>query len=384
MDAALAVVEVDGGPGASPDAGLEKTFATGAGRCGECHEKMFDEWEDTAHAAAARSPLYVAAITKVADKQCGERCHTPLVARLGKGILASEGVTCDVCHTMRDLQPSARGANFSLALGDMVKFGPRCDLKDHYFHRMGCSPEHREAAVCGGCHWWQRGSVPVFTEYADWRDVYARADRPCQTCHMPKERAAIAVGSPVRAGVPHHGWLGVTRDLRVRAVALAVAVAVKDAGLAVDVTVTNVGAGHYIPSGLPERRLLVRAQLVDGKGAALGEQAWWLGRELVDDAGKPAAFWDATKVGADSRIAPGKAWHETWSGAAAAGAVAVEVEVRYRAASPELATLLGVTELVDQQLAHARVSLARLPASAQTRPPKAGTRPGPRERPRPR
>ena len=69
----------------------------------------------------------------------------------------------------------------------MVKFGPRCDLKDHYFHRMGCSPEHKEAEMCGACHWWEPKGVPVFTEYADWKAGPAREGKPCQDCHMPKD-----------------------------------------------------------------------------------------------------------------------------------------------------------------------------------------------------
>jgi len=39
-----------------------KVFVTGAGRCGECHGKMYDEWEVSAHAKAASSPLYKAAV----------------------------------------------------------------------------------------------------------------------------------------------------------------------------------------------------------------------------------------------------------------------------------------------------------------------------------
>ena len=121
---------------------------------------------------------------------------------------------------MRRLPHAARaaagadGGNFRLAVDDMVKYGPRCDLKDHYFHRMGCSPEHREAALCGACHWWEPKGIPVFTEYADWKaGPEAAKGTQCQDCHMPKERAAIAVGSPVRTGVPHHGLLGLAQDL---------------------------------------------------------------------------------------------------------------------------------------------------------------------------
>ena len=73
--------------------------------------------------------------------------------------------------------------------------------------------EHTEAELCGSCHWWEPKGVPVFTEYADWKAGPAAAKgAPCQSCHMPKERAAIATGSPVRAGVPHHGLLGLATE----------------------------------------------------------------------------------------------------------------------------------------------------------------------------
>ena len=45
-----------------------KVFVHGAGRCGECHEKMYDEWETSAHAKAATSPLYKAAVADAKDR----------------------------------------------------------------------------------------------------------------------------------------------------------------------------------------------------------------------------------------------------------------------------------------------------------------------------
>jgi len=84
-----------------------KVFVDGAGRCGECHEKMFDEWETSAHARAATSPVYLAALASSGNEQCGTRCHAPLATAMGaKDMVTSEGVTCDVCHTLRDPKPS--------------------------------------------------------------------------------------------------------------------------------------------------------------------------------------------------------------------------------------------------------------------------------------
>jgi hypothetical protein len=361
-----------------------KTFVTGAGRCGECHEKMFDEWEVSAHAQAETSDLYRLTRTKSNDATC-DRCHAPLAAAIGKDSVATEGVTCDVCHTLRDPVPSAKGGEFRIAIDDMVKFGPRCDLKDHYFHRMGCSPEHSQAVICGSCHWWEPKGIPVFTEFKDWRDgPAAKANESCQSCHMPKEKAVIAVGSPMRTNVPHHGLLGLAKDLRARAVALEVT-AKDDAGaIVVDIAVTNATAGHYIPAGLPERRLVVRTRELDATGAPVQATATkaYLGRVLGDASGALVPFWLATQVVSDSRIAPGATWRDQVRFTPKATG-AIEVEVLYEGLDPAIAEQLGVKDVEQVVLAKAKVPFgaasatgrAQLPKTVTVKPAAAGKRP---------
>jgi hypothetical protein len=331
---------------------------------------MYDEWEVSAHAQAATSALYKATVAAAKDPSC-DRCHAPLPTE----VIRTEGVTCDVCHTLREPVPSDAGAKFRLAIDDMVKFGPRCDLKDHYFHRMGCSPEHRAAELCGTCHLWKPNGVPVFTEYEDWKNGPAGAKgQVCQDCHMPKERSTIATGSPVRDGVPHHGLLGLAKDLRGRALGLDVTVR-DDAGkLAVSVTVKNTNAGHTVPAGLPERRLIVRARLRDASGAEVATETRALGRVLVDASGAEVPFWRATKVGSDTRIAPGGQWQDTLAlPAAAAGTV--EVEVVYRGVSDAVAKQLALTDIEEHAMTSAKVPLGKLPRTVTVAPPAAGKRP---------
>ena len=69
---------------------------------------MFDEWELSAHARAATSPLYVAAAAAANQTVCA-RCHTPLVEDAPKDSISTEGVTCDVCHTLREPKPAKSG-----------------------------------------------------------------------------------------------------------------------------------------------------------------------------------------------------------------------------------------------------------------------------------
>jgi hypothetical protein len=88
---------------------------------------MYDEWEVSGHARAATSDMNRATPAAANDPAC-DRCHAPLAAAIGTDPVATEGVTCDVCHTLREPAPSTAGAGFRLAIDDMVKSGPRCDL----------------------------------------------------------------------------------------------------------------------------------------------------------------------------------------------------------------------------------------------------------------
>jgi hypothetical protein len=326
----------------SVDASNRKVFVTGSGRCGECHEKMFDEWETSAHARAVTSELYKTSVAAAKDPTC-ERCHAPLADEVPRDAVVTEGVTCDVCHTLRDPKPSVDGGSWRLAIDDMVKFGPRCNLKDHYFHRMGCSPEHETAEICGTCHWWEPKGLPVFTEYKDWK-AGPKSDTPCQDCHMPKSRAVLATGSPAREGVPHHGLLGKANELRKTSLKI-------DAKRAVDaftVTLVNKHSAHYVPSGLPERRIVVRVRALDGAGAETWKEQRELGRQLVDASGKEVAFWAAKRVGADTRIAPGGQTTVTF--AVPPGSGKLELQIVYRGLSDAVAQQLGITEVEEQEL----------------------------------
>ena len=181
-------------------------------RCGECHEKMYDEWEVSAHAKAATLAALQGRAPRAPTTRRAIAATRRSSPRAAPTSVAPEGVTCDVCHTLREPAPiDERRRASALAIDDMVKYGPRCDLKDHYFHRMGCSPEHAKAELCGACHWWEPNGMPVFTEYEDWQRRPGRAGGLAVPGlpHAGREGAALAVGSPVRDGVPHHGLLGV-------------------------------------------------------------------------------------------------------------------------------------------------------------------------------
>lgn len=339
-------------------------------RCAECHNKMHDEWQGSAHSRAASGARYRKMREHAGPAGAGcDDCHAPLAKQARPGDLAAaEGVTCEVCHSIKAATAKRTGAGFELNLG-RVKYGPLCDAKDHYFHRMGCSPLHAEATLCASCHLYYRplpggGELPVFTEYDEWHEGPFQA-RECQSCHMPGERTEVADGAGVRDNVGHHGWLGAKRDLRARALAATAVVTAVGGKLRVDARVENVGAGHHVPTGLPERRIVVRATTLAAGGAqhATAERAF--GRILVDAAGKPVPFYAAVRVAADERI-PSKQSRAAQLELEAPEAGELRLEVVWVPIAEEIRSQLEISEAGEVPLLRATVAL---------KPPRGGRRP---------
>ncbi len=331
---------------------------------------MHDEWKPSAHARAATGPLYRKMRDHAGAAGAGcDGCHAPLAKHLRPGDAAlAEGVTCEACHNIKAVTVQRAGAGYELTLG-RVKYGPLCDAKDHYFHRMGCSPLHGKAELCAGCHLHYRqlpggGELPVFTEYEEWSEGPYQA-RECQSCHMPGSRAEVAEGAGVREGVGHHGWLGARGDLRRRALAATAVVTAVGDKLRVEARVENVGAGHHVPTGLPERRIVVRATALAAGGAphAAAEQAF--GRILVDAAGRPAPFYAAVRVAADERIPPKQA-RKVRLELEAPATGELRIEVVWRPLAEEIRTQLAIPAVDEVPLLSATVAL---------RAPQAGRRP---------
>jgi len=348
---------------AAADADGRKIVVRSSTRCAECHGKMAGEWKKTPHSRAATSPLY----QKLAagDAACAG-CHAPLAAYLGPDhAAAAEGVTCDVCHSIAAVDLD-REPRFTLAVHDMIKYGPLCDADDHYFHRMGCSPLHEKAELCGACH--QRvvrgpdGPIPVYTTYQEWKDSpYAGKGYTCQACHMPGDRAEVAEGEKARDDVPHHGFFG-DGALRKGAARLDVMLPMARGGGAVPppvlVAVENF-AGHDLPSGFPGKRVVLRVVVHGDRGAELARAEEIFERRLVDAAGRLVAYPAAVKVASDNRLRPqDRRELPLFLGGLPAGAREVRAELVWQSIAPELAAELGVP-VVEEPIATARRRIGR-------------------------
>ena len=85
-----------------------------AEKCAECHPVHYDEWRQSMHAYAAKSPVFDAMAAKAYRDTSGEigtfctGCHSPFGEAEGengaldaseRSDLSLEGVSCDYCHT---------------------------------------------------------------------------------------------------------------------------------------------------------------------------------------------------------------------------------------------------------------------------------------------
>jgi cytochrome c554/c'-like protein len=322
---------------AEAGAGNRGTYASPAHRCGQCHGELEAEWRASAHARSWSAPAYLAMRAAAASAQRAtpascDACHAPLDKLLATSDPAfQDGVNCDVCHTITEVTPRRAGAGFSLHVDDNTKYGPICDTKNNYFHKVGCSPFHSRSEMCAACHTMYlpsaEGDVPVFTEYDEWNaSRYEATGISCQDCHMPSESSSVAVGEKRRGGVAHHDFGA--NDPRFRGSGLGVRASATQKGdkLALSVSVRNENVGHEAPTGLPERRLVLRVTMVGATGEAVDRAERAYGRILVDALGAPAPFTTAVRVAADTRIGVDETKQESFElTAPSAGEVRVEL-----------------------------------------------------------
>lgn len=236
----------------------------GSSRCAFCHELLTDKegndmsisnhWRSTMMANAAKDPLWQAkvsseinrnpALRDVIEKKC-TTCHMPMawqqiMAAGSDGYVeldnlldhtstfheaAMEGVSCTLCHQVRDVNLGGKesfGGNITI---DTEKPAPHREIfgpyKDPFTKSMmesvGYTPTYgshmNDSALCATCHtlftpYVDRdgkvlGEFPEQTPYLEWLhsdygvpvtvrrgiDTVGGKDKLCQECHMPHSEA---------------------------------------------------------------------------------------------------------------------------------------------------------------------------------------------------
>lgn len=328
--------------------------------CAGCHGTIYNEWKDSIMANSWDDPIYRALLAKASAATDGEvdklciGCHTPMglttgsVSALGQDKVHISGIGCDDCHS---ISASTGLGNGSYVLtpkkfGRPLKFGPRDDATSPY-HDTAYSELHTKSEFCSTCHNVTHpfNRMPVERTYDEWRDSpYASADIQCQDCHMTPEPGVTknpgksAVMGPEREHVYSHRFTGANvtlhkyfgqDDMAERALKLLQSAAKIEflslparfqAGALTKIAlrVTNIGAGHKLPTGFPEgREVWIDFKVTDNSGVEVYRSGAIenghtepgtrnFKATLGDPDGNVVEFavWEADRMLSDTRILP--------------------------------------------------------------------------------
>ncbi|RJQ51520.1 MAG: hypothetical protein C4521_12310 [Actinobacteria bacterium] len=368
--------------------GVSSSDFTDSDVCGECHTEIYKEWQGSMHRnyenpAFTWANAQAAKDTKGLTKDLCVACHTPIGAisgetkggETGLSALAKKGVSCDFCHVIDKVNPDWPGnASFHVAPG-LVK---RAQLKDAISpkHKTAYSKLHTEADFCGMCHNLSHplSGVTLEQTYTEWKKSdYAKKGVTCQECHMPPKKGRAAKQGPVRPKRYTHSFVGANyrfaneklavEDLR-KAAKLDMTLSQKEATagspLRVTIKVMNVGAGHYLPTGLAElREMWLEVVAKDKAGNELFRDKREYGTVLEDATGrhdKTVPVWKAVKVYRDTRVPPNGSLEENFDfdlKTQAVGYVTVDARLWYRSLPVSFTKAAGLAEAKPVEMTRA-------------------------------
>lgn len=296
-------------------------------------------------------------------------CHTPIGTLIGdippKSAIAASGINCDFCHTVEEMDGIGNAAYVS-SPGN-VKRGPFVDAISPS-HDTTLSTLHSRSEFCGGCHdvYHPTNGLPLEQTYTEWKNgPYAAENVQCQHCMMGEIKNAQAASmGPKRPVIFGHTFAGGNfvlgnKDEALKKLRSAATITIKtdktDAKpgdeIKIDVTLTNSGAGHKLPTGLTEARdmrLVISAKDQAGKSTEIFEEKF---RTILEDAAgnhEGVQVWRAVKIYSDNRLAPreSKAYTQSYKlPEDAAGNYTFEATLKYRSATKEATELINMKEL---------------------------------------
>jgi hypothetical protein len=316
---------------------LSEADFVSAKECGKCHQEIYSQWSQSMHSKSATDPLYRAVIDEMIRQTGSERkvfclsCHIPVAGSTGKtkqvptpidwrtfSEIESEGVTCDFCHTISGKENL--GKNISVGAyvyphrgTTAVKYGRNPDAESSY-HRTEVSSFLVSAELCAVCHKFEHpvtGSA-VQDTYREWlRSPQSRQGIRCQDCHMSAYAGTTASGGKDRKEIHAHLFVGGHTEMVKKAATITVSGRVDDGKGGFQLTVvgkvTNSGAGHLIPTGIPGiREMWLEVDVLGPGDQVLEQKKFAYGQKLVTRDGAAALPWEAYRVVEDTRIEPQK------------------------------------------------------------------------------
>ncbi len=262
--------------------------------CATCHIDIARQHEQAMMSQAFTHPWdeieyfelavpHAAKEPKVAGVKAGcNGCHAPLAFLAGdippqrpeENSRANEAVSCDICHTVTGFSGDVPvNFNWTISPGK-IKQGPRAGAVSPH-HETRENPFLRSAEFCGTCHneknpW----GLFVKSTHLEWKEgPHGKGGVVCQECHMPPAPGRSARMGAELPDVRQHLFHGAHDPGKLAGVAeVRIHPETREAEpgdtMKLTAVVVNAKAGHKIPSGSAEERVL------------------WLHVEATDAAGK--------------------------------------------------------------------------------------------------
>jgi len=221
---------------------------------------------------------------KVAGVKAGcNGCHSPVAFLAGDippprpaaGTRANEAISCDLCHSIAGFEGDVPfNFNYVIKAGDAVQ-GARGGTESPG-HGIEVNPFLATAEMCGTCHNEKDPfGIWVKATHLEWKEsAWAKGGIVCQDCHMTRAAGNVApdidgrdlpdVRQHLFHGAHDPGKLAGAVEVRIHPSELTV-----EPGRTVTLTaiVINAKAGHMIPSGSVEERVVwLHVEATDASG----------------------------------------------------------------------------------------------------------------------
>jgi nitrate/TMAO reductase-like tetraheme cytochrome c subunit len=261
--------------------------------CRSCHYDFYEQWKQAMMSQAYTHhwdeieyfKLAVPHAEKdevVAGVKAGcNGCHAPLAFWAGdvpppkpeENSRANESVSCEVCHTIIGFKGDIPHNFNHISKPGRVKYGPKEGMKSPH-HDTEKNEFLSTAEFCGTCHnEMSPYGIWVKSTQLEWKEgPYSKEGVPCHRCHMPKaigRNAKMAkedlVAQHLFHGAHDPGKVVGAIEIRMHPEEREV---LYDEAAVIKVQLFNGKAGHKIPTGSVEDRILwlhVTAKDADGK-----------------------------------------------------------------------------------------------------------------------
>ena len=255
--------------------------------CALCHRQQFEDWKTSLHSRSMGPGIYGQLLNMERNNPATytvcATCHTPLseqIPHLKEGseyrpneafdpALQEAGLICAGCHVRQH-------EHFGPPRRPELPTPPAEVVQPH--GGFTATTAFQRSEFCKPCHQFAEGAFALNGKllentFAEWQaSPYAEEGVQCQGCHMPDRR---------------HLWRGiqdpdmVRQAMTVSVSPLAPAYRPGDA-LQATITVTNSGAGHYLPTYVTPK-IFVQGDLLDTAGEAIADsfQEAVIGREIA-------------------------------------------------------------------------------------------------------